>query len=242
MKNLQIQIHSKCQYDCFYCLRKAGISSLEDISHGQLLELCSMLAQSGIENVELTGGNPLLYDGIDMLVRDLKKIDGIRNVYITTNGLPLNEMVGSLKDAGIDGINIHVDTIAAEAFTQITGCEQKLNEVLKGIWKAVAADILVVISVALHELSVDQSVVMAGLAKQMPVVVRFTSIGSYSEGISRETIQKKILISAGGQMEIEENFFIPKGWKGKITFGNGISGAFGMERALVIGGNVVSDR
>lgn len=241
MKNLQIIIHSKCQYDCFYCPHKAGMSSLENISHDHLLRLCDMLAQDGVENVELTGGNPLLYEGIEKLIGDLKNINGIRNVYITTNGLALDEKVDMLKRAGIAGINIHVDTIASEEFTQITGCEKKLNDVLKGIWRAVAADIPVVITVALHELSVGQSTVMAGLAKQMPVIVRFASIGGYSEGISREVIQKKIMVSAGGEMETEGSFLIPKGWKGKITFGNGISGAFGMEQAFWIGGNVIDE-
>ncbi len=240
--NLRLLIQSQCQYDCFYCPLKAGISSLEDMKYSTLMRLCRTLAESGIKNVEITGGEPLLYEDIDGLVRDLKKDIGISQVYMTTNGLLLADKAKTLQEAGLDGVNIHLDTVMSDAFTHSTGREQLLNEVLKGIWKAVALDIPTTISVVLHEYSVDECGVMAGLAKKMPVTVRFTTAGSCSSEIPRETVLQKLLVSAGGNVEKEGEYYLPEGWNGRITFGSGIAGAFGMEQALLLGGSIVNGR
>ena len=150
MSGLRLLITEDCQYNCFYCPRKSGVSKLEELSEERLLTLCAALAGTGLDRVEITGGEPLLYPGISALVHSLRESCGFRSVYLTTNGLLLSQNAKALKDAGISGINVHVDTMAADAFTKVTGHEQLLNDVLNGIWSAVAMDIPLTVTAAMH--------------------------------------------------------------------------------------------
>ena len=238
MNGLRLLITEECQYNCFYCHRKEGICSLEELTEERLLALCSALAGTGFSRAEITGGEPLLYPGTADLVRALKEQCGFSEVYLTTNGVLLSQYAKALKDAGTDGVNIHVDTMAAEDFSKSTGREQMLNDVLNGIWGAVAADLSVTVTAAIHQYSLGNCAVMAGLAKQMPVTVRFASIGAENDAAMKEMIMQKIQILCGGDRKIENGIIRPDGWKGCITFGNGITGAFGMEKAVLLGGNV----
>ena len=126
MNGLRLLITEECQYNCFYCHRKEGICSLEELTAERLLALCSALAGTGFSRAEITGGEPLLYPGTADLVRALKEQCGFSEVYLTTNGVLLSQYAKALKDAGTDGVNIHVDTMAAEDFSKSTGREQML--------------------------------------------------------------------------------------------------------------------
>lgn len=223
MKNVRLIITDECQYRCFYCPYKAGMSRPGRLSEDTLLKILKTMGEAGAENVEIAGGEPLLYGGLPGLVEKLKQICGMKKVTVTTNGILLSGCISELKAAGIDGINIHIDTMASDAFTATTGREQLLNEVLKGIWAAAASDLPVAVTVGMHEYSSDQFGVMAGLAKQLPVTVRFVQVEEGTAEKYREKVQHLLPSDLTG-------------WKGSVTFGCGIAGAFGMEDAVEIGG------
>ena len=220
MKNIQLILQDKCQYDCFYCPLKGEGSNRKEAENADMFRGA---------NVELCGGEPLLLDDITETVKRLKAVDGIGKVRLTTNGILLAGKADELKAAGLDGVNIHVDTIESVGFTKTTGCEQLLNEVLKGIWKAVAIGMPTTVTVVVHKYSLSGCAVMAGLAKQLPIVVRFVWEGEYSAGIDEKTVFEKIRKTAGRDIENEDGLYRPKGWAGSFTFGKGISGAFGTE-------------
>ena len=238
MRKIRILIQDACQYDCYYCPLKAGTGSLAQMGEAELLQLLVSLKDPETE-IELAGGEPLLYDKAPGLIRRLKQ-DGLAgHLYMTTNGLLLAEKAEELKTAGLDGVNVHLDTIGAEDFTRITGCSQVLNEVLKGIWKAAAIGLPLTITTVMSEDSCAQAAVMAGLAKQMAVTIRFAEAGGVSRGIRKEQIYQKICVSAGVPIEKQDGKYHPQGWRGSFTFGRGIAGAFGMEEALILGGKLI---
>lgn len=98
----------------------------------EVAETVSIFAELGISKVRLTGGEPLLRKGVPTLVARLKALPGIREVVMTTNGILLDAFASKLKMAGLDRLNVSLDTLDSENFKRITGLD-KLPEVLEGI-------------------------------------------------------------------------------------------------------------
>jgi len=94
--------------------------------------MAAVFVKAGIKNVRITGGEPLIKKDLFELVKMLKSIDGLKELSMTTNGVNLDPYAEALKDAGLDRINISLDTLKKERFRQITGSDN-LHEVLKGI-------------------------------------------------------------------------------------------------------------
>ncbi len=132
---IRISVTDRCNLRCKYCMPECGVA---DLGHSNILtfdeitavvEACSSL---GIKNVKLTGGEPLVRRGITGLVKQLKAVKGIETVTLTTNGIMLKDMLPELVAAGIDSINISLDTLDRAKFEEITGYD-KLSEVLETI-------------------------------------------------------------------------------------------------------------
>lgn len=236
MDSLRLIITDQCQYKCFYCPFRNGGAVFGKLTEERLLMLAGRMADAGIEQVEIAGGEPLLYPQLPGFAEKLKTLCGFKRVTVTTNGILLAGLAGDLKKAGIDGINIHIDTMSSEEFTAITGREQLLNEVLKGIWTAAASDIPVTITVGIHKHSVSQIGVMAGLAKQFPLTVRFVSLGMPDKEYQAMVLNALPSDADANKPNWKGEPIRPANWKGCVTFGRGITGAFGMEDAVLLGG------
>jgi cyclic pyranopterin phosphate synthase len=120
---VRISVTDRCDLRCFYCMPENGI---EQISHSEILRfeeivrIVRLLAELGIKKVRLTGGEPLVRKGLPTLVKEIKNIDGIEKVHLTTNGMLLTENLPALVEAGLDGINISIDSLSEETFEKIT--------------------------------------------------------------------------------------------------------------------------
>lgn len=120
---LRISVTDRCNYRCRYCMPEEGvpwkghdkIMSLEDIAY--FVEIAS---EYGIKHIRLTGGEPLVRPGLADLIKMLKRIDGIEDISLTTNGALLRKHAPALKEAGLDRVNISLDTLDEEAFHYIT--------------------------------------------------------------------------------------------------------------------------
>jgi cyclic pyranopterin phosphate synthase len=106
----------------------------EILSYDEIVTVCKAAATLGIKKIKVTGGEPLVRLGVSALIRQIKDIPGIENVTLTTNGVLLEDKIDELAAAGIDGINISLDSIDAMAFKEITGFDL-LSKVLGGIEK-----------------------------------------------------------------------------------------------------------
>ena len=104
----------------------------ELLNFNEIAEVVSIFSELGIWKVRLTGGEPLLRKGVPSLVARIKSFPGIREVVMTTNGVLLKDFAQALKCAGLDRINVSLDTLDRENFKRITGLD-KLNEVLDGM-------------------------------------------------------------------------------------------------------------
>lgn len=120
---LRLSLTDRCNLRCRYCMPPEGV---EKKSHGQifrneeLLDLVTSAAGLGIEKVRLTGGEPLIRKGLLSLVERIKAVQGIRELTLTTNAVLLENFAAPLKEAGLDRVNISLDTLNPEKFQKIT--------------------------------------------------------------------------------------------------------------------------
>lgn len=132
---LRLSITDRCNLRCKYCMPKDGI---QKVSHEEILtleeidEIISVFASLGINKVRITGGEPLVRKGILSLIENIRKHDGIKDLALTTNGLLLKEMASNLKSAGLNRVNISLDSLNPQKYAMMTR-GGKLNKVLEGI-------------------------------------------------------------------------------------------------------------
>jgi cyclic pyranopterin phosphate synthase len=140
---LRISVTDRCNLRCVYCMPEEGIklmSHLDILSYEEIITLVKAAAELGIDKVRLTGGEPLVRAGVSDLIKMIADIDTIRDISMTTNGVLLAKYAAELKEAGLDRVNISLDTLKPERFHQITRCG-KLEDTLKGIEAAQEADL-----------------------------------------------------------------------------------------------------
>ena len=137
---LRISLTDRCNLRCIYCMPEEGVKSLshaEILTYDEILRICRCAADLGIRKIKLTGGEPLVRKGCASLAKQIKAIPGIEKVTLTTNGILLAEQLDALLDAGIDAINISLDTLDTELFKKVAR-RDGLEKVFEGIEAALA--------------------------------------------------------------------------------------------------------
>ena len=132
---LRISITDRCNLRCIYCMPPEGIPlvSHDDIlSFEEILLIVQAAVETGINKVRITGGEPLVRAGVTDLVSMIASVDGIKEISMTTNGTLLERYAEGLVEAGLERINVSLDTLKEERFTKITRTGE-LAGVLKGI-------------------------------------------------------------------------------------------------------------
>lgn len=239
---LRLSVTDRCDLRCTYCMPTTGMCFLtkeELLSFDDVIYLVEMLAQEGIKKVKITGGEPLTRRDIISLIRDIKAIEGIEKVTLTTNGMLLERYAESLKRAKLDGLNVSLDTLDSEEFRQITRVGD-LERVLAGLEKAIDVGLpnIKVNTVARGELEADDIKAIAALAKVAPIHVRFIELmpigmGVGCEGKSQEEVMA-VLEEAYGQLATFEqplgngpaHYFSLPDFQGKIGFISAIGHCF----------------
>lgn len=138
---LRISITDRCNLRCIYCMPTEGIKPLSHsdiLSYDEIVRIVRIAAPIGIRKVRITGGEPLARKGVAHLITSLKKIKGIENLSLTTNGVLLESLAIELKEAGLDRVNVSIDSLDPERYREITR-GGSLDVVLKGIEKAESA-------------------------------------------------------------------------------------------------------
>lgn len=176
----RISLTDRCNLRCRYCMPEQGIKKLrqEDIlTFAEILRVVQVLASLGVRKVRLTGGEPLVRGGIADLVRAVHEVPGIEQVVLTTNGVLLGEMAEPLVRAGLDGINISLDTLNPATFASIAR-RPLLDKVKAGIFRLQGlgfSDIKFncVPVAGINEFEIP---VLAALAREQAVKVRFIEL------------------------------------------------------------------
>jgi GTP 3',8-cyclase len=142
---LRISVTDRCNLRCRYCMPEEGIELLsheEMLTYEEIAEIAKVAVRLGMTKLRLTGGEPLARRGIVDLVRMLKAIPGLSTLAMTTNGSLLEPLAAGLADAGLDSVNISLDTLDPEKYASITR-RGRLSDVLAGLDAAIRAGLAV---------------------------------------------------------------------------------------------------
>lgn len=123
MNYLRISLTDRCNFRCVYCMPAVGMQFQprdEMLTDEELIRLVGLFAQLGVNKIRLTGGEPTVRPHLVDIVREIKRFDGIDEISMTTNALILNRIAGDLKDAGLDRINVSIDTLDPAKFKLMT--------------------------------------------------------------------------------------------------------------------------
>jgi GTP 3',8-cyclase len=141
---LRISVTDRCNLRCNYCMPTEGIGLIpceEILSFEEIAVVVRAAVKLGIDKFRLTGGEPLVRKGIVDLVAMISSIDGAKDLAMTTNGILLVKYAGDLKRAGLQRVNISLDTLDAQAYKELTR-GGSLDDVMKGIAAAVENDLV----------------------------------------------------------------------------------------------------
>jgi cyclic pyranopterin phosphate synthase len=178
IKNLRISVTDRCNFRCRYCMPEEGLTWLsreEILTYEEIARLARLFVRIGIEEVRLTGGEPTVRADLPDLIRMLRGIDGLKSLSLTTNGFTLKEMCRELVEAGLQRINVSLDTPVREKFAHITR-RDALPRVMAGLEeceKYPGLRPIKVNAVAIRGFSEEDVLAFAELARRKPYVVRW---------------------------------------------------------------------
>jgi cyclic pyranopterin phosphate synthase len=138
---LRISVTDRCNLRCIYCMPEEGIRLLkhEDIlNFGEITNVVREAVKLGVDKVRLTGGEPLVRRGIVDLVKMIGEVEGVKDLSMTTNGILLDRFASPLKQAGLQRVNVSLDTLNPAKYKKITRVGD-LHKVMDGLQAAVDA-------------------------------------------------------------------------------------------------------
>lgn len=204
---MRISVTDRCNLRCIYCMPEEGVENIsheEILSYDEIIRICKCIAKLGINKIKITGGEPLVRKDIINLIKEIKEINGIEQVTITTNGVLLYKMAEELYKAGIDAVNISLDTLDRDKFLSITR-RDKYENVSMAIDKLIDLGVRVKINcLAIKEHNLDEIVKIAAYAKNNNIDVRFIELMPIGYGKSYTGISNKVIL---GLLEDEYGFF-----------------------------------
>ncbi len=161
---------------CLYCMPAEGVNKLlreEILSYDDLFQIAQAAVTLGIEKIRITGGEPLVRKGVSTFLARLSGISGLKQLVLTTNGFRLGEMAEELRAAGVQRLNISLDSLRRETFAHITRGGD-ISQVLAGIAAAEQAGFPIKINVVVMRGINDSEIAdFASLAVRKPYTVRF---------------------------------------------------------------------
>ena len=180
IRYLRLSVTERCNLRCRYCMPEDGIckkAHSDMLTEDEMIQAVEAAASLGIRKLRLTGGEPLVKKNILSICRRAAAVDGIREVCLTTNGTLLPEMARPLHDAGVDRLNISLDTLDPEKYRHITRLG-RLEDALAGIEAALAAgfDHLKINAVLIGGFNDGEIPKLAELTRKYPADVRFIEL------------------------------------------------------------------
>ncbi|MGI9275471.1 MAG: GTP 3',8-cyclase MoaA [Endozoicomonas sp.] len=176
---LRLSVTDLCNFRCTYCLPDGCTdhNHKQSLSVPEIKRLVTGFSCLGVEKIRLTGGEPTLRSDFLDIVRAVKAVPGIKTLAMTTNGYKMDSRVESWLDAGIDAINVSVDSLDPRAFAAITG-HDRLQEIQAGIQRAFALGLpgVKVNAVLMRDENAHELAAFLDWIKDQPITIRFIEL------------------------------------------------------------------
>lgn len=237
---LRVSVTDRCNLRCRYCMPEGiGLVPMKDIlTYEEILDVVRAAAGLGITKLKVTGGEPLVRPGCPDLIRRMKQIPGIEQVTMTTNGVLLKQYLPELMEAGLDAVNISIDSLRKDRYAQITGRDE-LDIVMESLDAVLSAGIRTKVNAVLQQgVNEDEWEDLAALAKGRLLDVRFIEMmpigfGKGVPGVSNTALKEEFIkrfpelkddtgVHGNGPAVYVQ---IP-GWQGSIGFISALHGKF----------------
>lgn len=238
---LRVSVTDKCNLRCIYCMDDKDNTFLKNddkLTDDEIYRIVKESSELGIKKVRITGGEPLVRPNLVKLISRINSISGIEEIYLTTNGILLADMIDELAANGLKGVNISLDSLKEERFNKLTRLG-KLNKVLEAIDKATALGIKVKLNtVIVNDINKDEIIDFVNLTKEKNIDVRFIELMPIGvainyKGVTNEEVLKVISENYSNYEEVVRSkssgpasYIKLKDAKGKIGFISAISNCF----------------
>ncbi|OON95911.1 MAG: cyclic pyranopterin phosphate synthase MoaA [Candidatus Epulonipiscioides saccharophilum] len=211
---LRISIIDRCNFKCLYCVDEkrdyekelnGDYLRVEEIEH-----IVKLFAKIGVSKIKLTGGEPLMRKDIVSIVRRISKVEGIKKVTLTTNGVLLPNYLEELIKAGLNSVNISLDAIEADKFNYITK-QDVLESILTNIKYSAKMIETKINSLIIKEINEDEIIRLVEFAREIRIPIRFIELmpigcGTGYKPLRQEEIYKVIVDKYGKFTESSESF------------------------------------
>ena len=182
IKDLRISVIDKCNFRCPYCMPKEifgeryqFLKNNELLSFEEIYNITKIFAKIGVEKLRITGGEPLLRKDLHLLIKDLKSIDNIKEIALTTNGFLLKKHAQSLKDSGLDRLTVSLDSLNSDSYKKLNGQNLDLNKTLESIEFAnsVGFENIKINTVVMKGINEDQIIKLAEFGRKNKLIIRY---------------------------------------------------------------------
>ncbi len=218
---LRVSITDRCNYRCIYCKPEEQFEFIpheEILRYEEIVEIIEEAVNLGITKVRITGGEPLARKGVVGFIKKLREIKKLEDISLTTNGFFLSEYAEKLKDAGLNRVNISLDSLQEEKYKRITR-GGSLEKALKGIDSALKAGLLPIKinTVLIRGINDDEVEDFVRLTLGRPLNIRFIEFMPSGEELKENYRDKFISV-----LEIKENLAEKYSFRSiDINLGNG---------------------
>jgi len=218
---LRVSITDRCNYRCIYCQPEKQFEFIphqEILRFEEIVEIVQEAVNLGITKVRITGGEPLVREGIVDFIKKLREIKKLEDISLTTNGFFLSEYAEKLKDAGLNRVNISLDSLQEEKYKKITR-GGSLEKALKGIDSALKAGLLPIKinTVLIRGVNDDEVEDFVRLTLERPLNIRFIEFMPSGEEVINEFENKFISVQEIKEKLIKKYLLNPI----KISTANG---------------------
>jgi cyclic pyranopterin phosphate synthase len=212
LKDVRISVTDRCNFRCSYCMpleQYEWISRREILTFEEITRLARLFIHLGVEEIRLTGGEPLLRHGLDRLIFQLAQLKGLKDLSLTTNASFLGEQASTLIQAGLNRINVSLDTINPQKFRMMTKRDD-LAGVLQGLLTAKSLGLhpIKINSVIQRGINDDDILSLVEFSRQNGFWIRFIEymdVGNSNDWVSERMVSKKeILEIIDARYPIEE--------------------------------------
>lgn len=203
VRDLRISVTDRCNYRCTYCMpldEYVWINRREILTFEETARIARLFVGLGVDKIRITGGEPLVRKDLHRLVGMLSRLEGVRDLCLTTNGSLLCEQVEALAAAGLKRINVSIDTLDAEKFRRITK-RGDLAKVLEGVFAAQKLGLhpIKINAVIERGLNDDDIIPLVEFAREHGFSMRFIEymdVGNANDWVSEKIVPKKEILEA----------------------------------------------
>ena len=232
---LRVSVTERCNLNCVYCGKTDCGKKDSELSPQEIYAIVSAFAACGITKIRLTGGEPLVRGDIVNIVETIRAIPQLQTIALTTNGVYLQQFAADLQRAGLDSVNISLDSTDGSTYRKLTGADV-LHRVLEGVEEAqrVGLTPVKINAVLMRGVNEDSADALIDLARTQNIEVRFIELMPFSEAgedascvvTNDELLQRFSFLQPLHVRDGTAEIYTAEGFRGRVGFISPVSHRF----------------